>query len=124
MFHRTFLTAVMAILVIASPALAGEGSFTGASGHKTSGTVSVTKENGTITIKLDESFSLDSAPDAYVALGNASKPTDGGILEKLESWTGEQSYTAPATAALEEASEVIIWCKKYAVPLGVAKIRN
>ena len=88
MFHRTFLTAVMAILVIASPALAGEGSFTGASGHKTSGTVSVTKENGTITIKLDESFSLDSAPDAYVALGNASKPTDGGILEKLESWTG------------------------------------
>lgn len=123
MFRGVLPAVIIAFLAFSPSAFAEEGTFTGASGHKTSGSVEVTKENGSIVIKLGESFSLDSAPDAYVALGNASKPTEGGLLGKLDSWTGEQSYSTPTTAALEDATEVIIWCKKYAVPLGVAKIR-
>jgi len=102
----------------------GSGHFTGASSHKTSGKVSVSKSNGKIIIKLDKSFFLDGAPDPYVALGHGSKPVSGGLLRILKSNTGGQTYMA-STKGIDLASvnSVVIWCKKYSVPLGVAKIK-
>ncbi len=124
MVDRKFLMGLgLGLCLVATPAAAGSGSFSGASGHVTKGTATVTKSGGKITVKLGRNFFLDGAPDPYVALGNGSSPAKGGLLAVLRNNKGGQSYSITATPALEKAKQVIIWCKKYAVPLGVATIR-
>ena len=106
--------------VVAAPL--GVGMFSGASSHKTSGSVTVTKQDGQYVIELGGDFSFDGAPDPYVALGKQKKPLKGGLIAVLKSDNGAQRYAIDANAALDGATQVIIWCKKYAVPLGVAVI--
>ncbi len=100
----------------------GVGMFSGASNHKTSGSVTVTKQDGQYVVELGGDFSLDGAPDPYVALGKQKKPLKGGLIAVLKSDKGAQRYAIDASAALDGATQVIIWCKKYSVPLGVADI--
>ena len=58
-----------------------------------------------------------------MSLGAGNKPLEGGLGAELGSNKGGQRYVIDATAALDGATQVIIWCKKYAVPLGVAAIQ-
>ena len=117
---------VLSAMWFTQPAVAeplGSGAFSGASGHATSGLVTVTKQNGQYVIDLGDDFSFDGAPDPYVSLGAGNKPLEGGLGAELGSNKGAQRYVIDATAALDGATQVIIWCKKYAVPLGVAAIQ-
>ena len=123
MRRKIALGLALALSLAATPALAGSGSFSGASGHVTKGTATVTKSGGKITVKLGSNFKLDGAPDPYVALGNGSAPVKGGLLAVLRKNSGSQSYSIAASPALDGARQVIIWCKRYAVPLGVATIK-
>ena len=98
---RKSLAIIIALsaMSFAQPAVAeplGSGLFSGASCHATSGRVTVTKQNGQYVIDLGA---------------------------ELGSNKGAQRYVIDATAALDGATQVIIWCKKYAVPLGVAAIQ-
>jgi len=101
----------------------GMGEFTGASGHETSGSVTVTKQDGRYVVSLAGNFSLDGAPDPYVSLGKGNRPLEGGLIAMLKSHKGAQSYAIDAGKVLDGSNQVIIWCKKYAVPLGVAAIK-
>ena len=115
----------LAALAFVPPAAAeplGAGVFHGASSHKTSGSVTVTKQGGRYVIELGGDFSFDGAPDPYVALGSGSKPLKGGLIDVLRSNSGAQAYSIDAGQALDGANQVIIWCGKYAVPLGIAVI--
>ena len=100
----------------------GSGVFSGASGHTTSGMVTVTRQGGQYVIELGGDFVLDGAPDPYVALGAGNKPVEGGLGAVLASNTGAARYVIDATPATDGATQVIIWCKRYAVPLGIASI--
>ena len=126
MNKSTAIVFALAALLFVQPAAAeplGSGLFSGASGHATSGRVTVTKQNGQYVIDLGDDFSFDGAPDPYVSLGSGNKPIEGGLGAELGSNKGAQRYVISATAALDGATQVIIWCKKYAVPLGVAAIQ-
>ena len=117
---------VAVTLLLAQPMAAaqlGAGEFMGASNHKTSGSVTVTKQGGQYVIKIGGNFSFDGAPDPYVAFGNGRKPLKGGLVAMLKFNKGAQSYAIDASAALDGSTQVIIWCKKYAVPLGFAVIK-
>ncbi len=121
----TVFVIALAALLFAQPIAAaplGVGMFSGASSHKTSGSVTVTKQDGQYVIELGGDFSLDGAPDPYVALGKQKKPLKGGLIAVLKSDKGAQRYAIDASATLDGATQVIIWCKKYSVPLGVAEI--
>lgn len=121
-----FRSAVLAVALLAiatTPSLAASGTFKGASSHKTSGSVTVTEKGGKLVIRLGSNFSLDGAPDPYVSLGNGSRPVKGGTAGILAKNKGAGTYSVPATAATKAAREVVIWCKKYAVPLGVARLK-
>ena len=68
----TVIIVALVALFFAHPVAAaplGVGMFSGESSHKTSGSVTVTKQNGQHVIELGGDFSLDGAPDPYVALG-------------------------------------------------------
>ena len=123
--HKSMVIAVALVaLFFAQPVAAGPlgaGVFSGASNHKTSGSVTVTKQGGQYVIELGGDFFFDGAPDPYVALGKRNKPL-GGLIAVLKSDKGAQHYAIDTSAALDGATQVIIWCKKYSVPLGVAAI--
>ena len=124
--HKSMvIVGALAAFYFAAPLAAaplGVGLFTGASSHTTSGSVTVTKQGGRYIIVLGGDFSLDGAPDPYVALGKGKKPLKGGLIAVLKSNKGAQRYAVDASADLDAATQVIIWCKKYAVPLGIAAI--
>ena len=118
----------LAALLLAMPAaqaaeLVGQGSFVGASNHETSGAAKlVLQPDGTTKVELGEDFSHDGAPDPRVGLGHAGEYDPKSDLGELKSLTGGQSYGVPSSIDLNSYDEVYIWCRKFNVPLGVAKI--
>ena len=120
-----FVTLVMAAPNVANAdTVAASGSFKGASDHVTKGGVSIVKtSNGGAVVILDSNFSLDGAPDPRVGLGKSGKyvaASDLGVLTKKD---GLQVYVVPAGVNVDDFNEVYIWCKKFAVPLGVASVK-
>lgn len=128
MFHK-LSRAAMAVAMLASlaiPALAADalrtGSFTGASGHDTSGSVQIVQEGGKTLIRLGKDFMQDgTAPDVTIGLGHDGYDAATN-LGKLRSFVGAQDYELPAGIDVSKYNEVYIWCKKFAVSLGVAPI--
>ncbi len=120
---RSFVIAITLLVFAVSPSLAASGSFRGASGHATSGSVTVTEQGGKLIIRLGSNFSLDGAPDPYVSMGNRSRPVRGGTAGVLRKLRGAGTYSVRATAATKNAKQVVIWCRKYSVPLGVASLK-
>ncbi|HSF94884.1 MAG TPA: DM13 domain-containing protein [Thermohalobaculum sp.] len=115
--------ALLAVLVLApAAAMAGSGSFTGASGHVTTGGVEVVQTATGWEIRLGADFSLDGAPDPRVGFGKGGKFADGTDFEVLRQNKGAQTYAVPAGIDAASFDEVYIWCRKYSVPLGVAKV--
>ena len=120
---------VAAVLVLAGavPAKAqtsiAEGRFAGASDHDTSGGVSIVRTESGHVVRLAEDFSLDGAPDPKLGFGNSGDYDEQTTFAVLESNSGEQSYTVPATIDPARYNEFYVWCEEYAVPLGVAKLQ-
>lgn len=115
-------------LVFTGNAVAGEqniaqGSFEGRSKHVTTGGVSIVKQGGAHVVVLAKDFSLDNAPDPKVGFGRDGKYDISAQLGHLKSKTGAQRYTIPAGVDPAKYNEVYIWCEKYSVPLGVAKLK-
>lgn len=122
--------AVLAIAVpagIASPALAqnttlGTGSFVGASGHETSGSVSIVQTAQGTMVVFGADFSFDGAPDPKVGFGHDGFD-EGSLIAPLQSNAGEQIYVVPATLDVSQYNEVYVWCEEFSVPLGVARLQ-
>ncbi len=117
--RRTFLATAAALA--AGPAFAGGhgrlGTFTGASNHVTTGTAEIAGNQ----VNLLDDFTFDGAPDPKVALGNDGYDP-ATLMGALRSNTGAQSYAIPAGIDPANYNEVWIWCERFNVPLGVAKL--
>ena len=99
------------------------GTFTGASDHITTGGIQIIKtSNGGAVVILDSDFSLDGAPDPRVGFGKGGAYADATDLGPLQQLNGVQVYIVPASVNVDDFNEVYIWCKKFAVPLGVASL--
>jgi len=101
----------------------GRGTFTGASGHKTSGSVSLVRTDAGTKVVLEQDFSLDGAPDPRVGLGHDGAYDAKTQLAPLGANKGRQTYPIPTSVDPAAYNEVYIWCEKYSVPLGVAKLK-
>ena len=101
---------------------AGEGAFKGLSNHVTKGEVAVVQTDGGWEIHLKDSFWFDGAPDPRVGFGKDGKFVDPTDFEPLRENAGMQVYKVPASIDPTDFNEVYIWCRKFSVPLGVARI--
>lgn len=118
------LTALALVGALALPvsAEAAEGSFTGASNHITTGGVELVKADGGYEIHLKDNFEFDGAPDPRIGLGKDGKFVDGTDFEPLKSNTGAQVYKVPASIDAAEFDTIVLWCRKFSVPLGFAPL--
>ncbi|KIT14954.1 DM13 domain-containing protein [Jannaschia aquimarina] len=119
MHRRTFLATAAALG--ASPALAGGhgrlGTFTGAARYGIGGTAEIADGR----VNLLDDFVFGSAPDPKVALGRDGYDP-ATLMGPLKSTSGTSSYEIPAGINPDEYNEVWIWCERFNVPLGVAKL--
>ncbi len=116
------LSCAFVVSLIALPLEAGEalkGTFEGASNHVTSGTVHVTTDS----IDFQDDFSFDGAPDPKIGFGKNGEFDTSTIVEPLKANNGAQSYSIPDSVDLKAYNEVYVWCEKYSVPLGVARLQ-
>ena len=120
MLSAVFLAAIL----VAPAAIAGEGtgSFTGKSGHAASGGVEVRRTTSGWEVRLGPDFQFDGAPDPRVGFGQGGGFTADTDFEALRTDPGAQVYAVPEGIDPAGYDEVYIWCRQYAVPLGVAKI--
>ena len=98
------------------------GSFSGLSNHTTQGTASIVKTAGGYAIVLGDDFVFDGAPDPKVALGKDGSYDASTLLAPLQSDSGTQTFTIPASIDVANFNEIYIWCEKYSVGLGVAPL--
>jgi hypothetical protein len=94
--------------------------FTGASGHATSGEVFLVRGPEGYVVSLGSDFALDGAPDPYVSLGDAD--TAHLNLAPLMRTVGVQVYPVPADIDVGDYDHVYIWCEEFGVPLGSAEL--
>lgn len=127
-YDKSFTTLVIALTmsVFSVCASADEvittGTFAGASNHATTGSVSIVKTADGLNVVLGADFSFDGAPDPKVGFGTSGKYDGASQLSDLQADSGEQTYPIPESVTVGDYDEIYIWCKKYNVPLGVAKI--
>ncbi len=116
------LGAVNPVTALAGPVL-GKGVFSGKSGHKTSGSVSIVKTDTGVEVRFGSDFKLDGAPDPWLGFGKSGKYDTAGEIAILKSNSGTQVYKIPGKIDASKYDEFYIWCRKFAVPLGVAKLK-
>jgi hypothetical protein len=99
------------------------GTFKGLKGHVTTGTASIIRSGKSWAVSLGSDFTFDGAPDPQIAFGNKGHYTKGTNFAKLRENKGAQVYVIPANLNVGDYLEVYIWCEKFTVPLGVAKLK-
>lgn len=124
-----FAAAALALAAAATAptmAHAGEelfsGTFIGQSDHITTGKVTIETEDGKTFLILHENFSLDGAPSPTIGFSKAGKFKADTEFTKLKMLKGKQRYELPAKIAAAAYDAVTIWCSKFSVPLGSARI--
>lgn len=101
----------------------GKGTFVGKSNHITTGSVEVVKHSdGSYTVVLGSDFTFDGAPDPRVGFGKNGKYDKSTGMGLLRSNAGTQTYKVPAGVDPSKFNEVYIYCLRFNVPLGVAKL--
>lgn len=118
------LAAALGLPVAAAVAGEGTGTFTGASGHATAGSVEVIRTASGWEIRLGGDFSFDGAPDPRVGFGSGGVFAPGTDFDRLRAQSGAQVYKVPEGIDPTGFDEVYVWCQRYSVPLGVAKLGN
>ncbi|MEM1318362.1 MAG: DM13 domain-containing protein, partial [Pseudomonadota bacterium] len=107
-------------------AMAGEiiskGTFYGQSKHVTTGQVTIEKEGDKVFVVLGSDFSLDGAPAPTLGFGNGEKFDTKTEFTKLKKLNGRQVYELPKSIALSAYDTFTVWCSKFGVPLGSAKL--
>ena len=100
------------------------GKFIGQSNHKTSGNVTLKKTSKGWQIRLSSNFNHDGAPDPWLGFGKGGKYDKSTTFTKLKSNNGAQIYLIPGKIKLSKYNELYVWCKKFGVKLGVAKLAS
>lgn len=122
MDRRTLLTAAAtAALLPATRLVAGGhgrlGRFTGAARYGISGTGELAGRQ----VNLLDDFRFGSAPDPKVALGRGGYDP-ATRMGPLKATSGASSYTLPDGIDPAGYDEIWIWCERFNVPLGVARL--
>jgi hypothetical protein len=96
--------------------------------HPTTGTVRIITENGKRYLDLDEAFSTATGPDVFIILHRRDRvpvnisEQDYVNLAPLKSFKGAQRYAIPDNLNLDDYQSVAIWCRKFNVTFGYARI--
>jgi hypothetical protein len=99
-----------------------EGTFTSLA-HPTMGTATVkTLDDGSRVLRLED-FETSNGPDVVVYL-STGKPYGKDVVDlgSLKGNIGNQNYAIPSGTDLDRYDNVVIWCRRFTVAFGAAKL--
>ena len=94
----------------------------GSGGHHASGTVTFGMGMHDRRVLILNDFKVDKVPDGYVYLTKNGDWMHGVELGKLNKFSGTVSFELPAGLDPMDFDSVIIWCKKFNVEIGRARL--
>ena len=121
---RTTILAATLGALLAMPAIAADrhGSWSGKAGHTARGSVSVVENGGSHSIILSGDWSVNRAPDPYIAFGSANTYAASTAFKRIRA-SGGQSVKVPSSIDPDDYSHAWVWCRRFNVPLAVARLR-
>jgi len=118
-----FVITGVPIVAEAVTEIVATGKFEGRSDHEVSGGVTLLKTDQGYVVLLEADFSLDKAPSPTLGFGSNGYKADTKF-SKLNSKKGLQAYKIPGEINPAAFTEIWVWCKKFDVPLGMAKLKK
>jgi len=98
------------------------GTFAGIGSHNAAGKVSISKGKNGQTVLTMTGITVDRVPDGRVYLAQDFEYAEGVELGKLTRFTGAVTFPIPDSVDLAKYDSVVIWCKKFDVGIGQAKL--
>lgn len=129
--RNLWTTSLALLLVLSAGVLAAPGSaraesrivatgeFEGRSDHTVSGGVTVIETDSGYVVLLEKDFYLDGAPDPKLGFGSDGYQASS-LFSELRADRGLQAYEV--TGDVGGFNELWVWCEKFDVPLGVARL--
>ena len=96
--------------------------------QKTTGTVTVVRENGKNYLVLSSDFSTPNGPDLLLilhrnnAIAKKIQEKDYITIAPLKSISGEQRYVIPDNVNLDDYQSVGIWCRQFNITFASAPL--
>jgi hypothetical protein len=107
----------------------GKGTFA-SQAHETKGTAEVVEVDGKRYVQLKD-FHTSNGPDVRIYLVKSSNTDAGEVLKSgfvdlgsIKGNIGDQSYEIPSDVNLDEHQVVSVWCKRFSVGFGAAKLEK
>jgi hypothetical protein len=111
--------------------LIASGSFvTTEQDHPTNGIAKIVQFNGKRYLEFDKAFTTARGPKVRVLLHRSNtvpvnlKAQDYVTIATLQKFDGAQRYEIPDNLDLKDFKSVAIWCKKFNVTFGYARLQN
>ena len=132
LFSSAIFSAIALSFVIATSApsniahageLLASGTFSGQSDHITTGKITIEKEGDKTFVVLHDDFSLDGAPSPTLGFSKAGAFDEKTEFAELKSLKGQQCYEVPSSILVSAYDAFTVWCGKFSVPLGSAKLK-
>lgn len=99
------------------------GTFKGVDPKTGSGSVTLEKEGDGYVVRLGDDFNVQEGPDLYVGFSSDGRVDQTTLFAELTSFSGSQDYAVPESIDTSKYSEIMVYCKKFAVPFAVAQLR-
>ena len=124
-FSALWIPISVLFLALATAAGASErlfsGQLEGRSRHSASGGVSIVATPSGHVLLLEGNFRFDGAPDPKLGFGQDGFVEDS-LFAPLRRNQGLQAYALPDAFDPSRYDELWIWCERFGVPLGVARL--
>ncbi len=91
--------------------------------HPTSGIAKIITQDSK-KLLVFENFRTDPGPDLRVYLATSTSPTDFIEIGTLKASSGNFSYELNSNINIEQRNYVLIWCKRFSVLFGNAKLEK
>ncbi|NET01901.1 MAG: DM13 domain-containing protein [Sphaerospermopsis sp. SIO1G2] len=119
------------ILAKKSQSLIASGSFvTVEQDHPTNGIAKIVKVNGKRYLEFDKAFTTARGPKVRVVLHRKNnvpvnlKAKNYVTISPLKKFDGTQRYEIPANLDLDDFKSVAIWCERFNVTFGYARMQK
>lgn len=114
------------------PMVVAEGSFEGRQQHDTSGSYTIERAAGNLSLTFNDDFETVEGPDLWVILSpvDTSSVSDQNVenegavvVDTLRSTAGRQTYALRSGVQLDSLRSVAIHCREFEALFGVAPLK-
>ena len=111
------------ISVFAAGKIVAKGTIVGVDGHGARGSVQIIKNGKRVVARFSQNLLFDRVPDAWLAFGKNGKFLASTYVASFKRNRGAVTIKIPAQYANGNYDTLFIWCRRFNVGIGSAKLK-